>query len=98
MKKIIIYLLVCASNIGLYFILSLADVFAEYILFGEGEGSAKYSIWVSLFFVVLQVSMLFFLYKKKIIIKDRILLVCNIILVVCLYLFFSVYLPAVTTY
>lgn len=92
MKKIFTDIFAFVLNIGLYFFLSIIDVFAEFLLFAEGQGSQKYSFWGSLFFVLLQILILFFLYKKKVFIQDKTLLILNVLITVCLFLYFGVYL------
>lgn len=89
MKKIFIYIVAFVLNIGLYFFLSIVDAFTEFLLFGEGKGSEKYSFWVSLSFLLLQVLILVFLYKKKILIKDMPLLILNIVVALGLFLYLA---------
>jgi hypothetical protein len=98
MKKIITYILVFILNIGLYFAFSFLSAFVVFLLFGEGDGSGKYSTWVSLFFIAIQIFALILLYKKQTIVKDRLLLILNIIIVCLLFLYFSIYLPTMITY
>lgn len=98
MKKIMTYILVLILNIGLYFVFSFGSVFVVFLLFGESDGSGKYSIWVSLYFIAIQILALILLYKKQIIVKDRLLLILNIIITALLFLYFIVYLPTMITY
>ena len=92
------YVYVLILNVALYFGLQVINIFVEFLLFGEGNESGKYSKWQSLFFAVLQMLILFFLYKKQIFIKNKLFLILNLLLVGCLYIYFVIYLPTVTTY
>lgn len=92
MKKILAYALAIILNIAFYFFLSVVDAFAVFAVFGEGQGSDKYSIWVSVFFLLLQILILYWLYKKQFLIRDKTLLIVNMVITVLLFLFFVVYL------
>ncbi|WP_342332664.1 hypothetical protein [Pedobacter sp. FW305-3-2-15-E-R2A2] len=85
MKKLFVYLFLSGLNIVLYFALAIVDVFAEFLFFGSGKSSEKYSFWGSLFFALLQIIILWLLYKKQILLKDKLLLIINIGIVVCLF-------------
>lgn len=92
MKKTLIYTLSIILNIGLYFFLQIAASFVQFGLFGSGNTSTGAAVWVSLCFVFLQVIILFFSYKKKVFMQDKTLLILNILITVCLFLYFGVYL------
>nr|WP_199158596.1 hypothetical protein [Pedobacter sp. ASV2] len=92
MKKILAYALVIILNIAFYFFLSVVDAFAVFAVFGEGQQSDKYSIWVSVFFLLLQILILYWLYKKQFLIRDKTLLIVNTVITILLFLFFVVYL------
>ena len=90
MKKIFIYILVCVLNIGLYFLLQIIASFVQFGLFGSGNISASLTIWVSICFLLLQVLILFSLYKRKVLTNDRTLLFVNVLIVIGLFLYFGV--------
>lgn len=92
MKKRLINILSIILNIGLYFSLQIMASFVQFGLFGSGSASADATVWVSLGFVFLQVIILFFLYKKSVFIQDKTLLILNVLIAVCLFLYFAVYL------
>ncbi|WP_316805419.1 hypothetical protein [Pedobacter nototheniae] len=92
MKKVLTYLLAIVLNIAFYFFLSVLIAFAVFAIFGEGQESHKYSFWVSLFFLLFQMLFLYWLYKKQFLIKDKILLIVNVLITLALFLFFVVYL------
>ncbi|WP_131539348.1 hypothetical protein [Pedobacter nototheniae] len=92
MKKILAYALAIILNIAFYFFLSVVDAFAVFVVFGEGQQSDKYSIWVSVFFLLLQILILYWLYKKQFLIRDKTLLIVNTVITILLFLFFVVYL------
>lgn len=92
MKKTFIYILVFVLNIGLYFFLQIIASFVQFGLFGSGNISASTTVWVSLCFLLLQVLILFLLYKKKVVMKDMALLILNVFIAVGLFLYFVVYL------
>ncbi|EFK55772.1 Uncharacterised protein [Sphingobacterium spiritivorum] len=92
MKKIFFYILSVILNIGLYFLLQIIASFVQFGLFGSGNVTANKTVLVSLVFLILQVLLLLFLYKKKILLKDITLLILNVLITVCLFLYFVVYL------
>lgn len=92
MKKTFIYILAFVLNIGLYFLLQVIASFVQFGLFGSGNISAGTTVWVSLSFFLLQVLILFLLYKKKVLMKDMALLTLNVLIAVVLFLYFVVYL------
>ncbi|WP_214228789.1 hypothetical protein [Pedobacter sp. B4-66] len=94
MRKTIIYILAIVLNIGVYVLFSIIDVFVDFLVFGEGASSGKYSFWISLCFLLLQLLILLFMYKKKVLVKDITLLILNVLIVVCLFLYFVVYLSS----
>ncbi|MGE6218447.1 hypothetical protein ACQKCH_01375 [Nubsella zeaxanthinifaciens] len=94
MKKTLMYMLATVLNIGLYALFSMIDVFVDFLAFGEGATHGKSSLWLSFCFFLLQVLILLFLYKKKILIKDMALLILNVLIAVGLFLYFVVYLSS----
>jgi len=48
MKKIIVNLLVCLSNVILYFLLQIISSFVIFDLLGSGDYAARNSYWVDL--------------------------------------------------
>ncbi|KIO79006.1 hypothetical protein TH53_00105 [Pedobacter lusitanus] len=90
MKKIILYILTFMLNVALYFFLQIIASFVQFGLLGSGVSSNNKTIWVSLSFALLQISLLFLLYKKKILLKDGVILILNVLCVVCLSLYFIV--------
>jgi len=98
MKKAILYAIVFILNIGLYFLLQILGTFVQFFLFGSGESSVKYLTWVSLFFVFAHALILFLLYKKQVLIKKQLFLIVNIAVLCVLFIYFCIYLPAITEY
>jgi hypothetical protein len=92
MKKTLMYFLTIVLNIGVYALFSIIDVLMDFLAFGKGATSDKSSLWLSLCFLLLQVLILLFLYKKKILIKDKILLILNVLIAVGLFSYFVAYL------
>jgi hypothetical protein len=92
MKKTFIYILVFLLNIGWYFFLQIIASFVQFGLFGSGNISAGTTIWVSLCFLVLQLLILFLLYKKQVLMKDMSVLIVNVLMAIGLFLYFAVYL------
>ncbi len=92
MKKIFFYILSIVLNVGVYILLSIIDVLVDFLVFGTGATNNRSSLWLSLCFLLLQILILLFLYKKKILVKNLALLISNILITVCLFLYFVVYL------
>lgn len=86
------YILAVILNIGMYALFSIIDVFVDFLFFGKGATNGKPSLWLSFCFLLVQVLILLFLYKKKILIKDKSLLILNVFIAVGLFLYFVVYL------
>lgn len=89
MRKTFVYILSIMLNIGLYFFLQIIASFVEFGLFGSGNASADKTFWVSFSFLIVQVLILLFLYKRKIL-AGTALLACNALLAICLFLYFVV--------
>jgi hypothetical protein len=94
MKKTLMYILAIILNIGVYALFSIIDVFVDFLAFGKGATNGKPSLWLSFFFLLLQILILLFLFKKKILIKDKSLLILNVLIAVGLFLYFAVYLSS----
>ncbi len=80
------YVLVSVLNVMLYYFFAFINVFVVFLFFGEGVASEKYSIWTSLFFVLMQIALLFLLFKKSLF-----MLVLNVFIAISLFLFFNFY-------
>ena len=98
MKKAILYAIIFLLNIVLYFLLQLLGTFVHFFLFGSGESSVKYIMWVSLVFVFVHVLILLLLYKKQVLIKERLTLIVAISVVCGLFAYLCIYLPATIRY
>lgn len=85
-------------NIMFYFLFQVIGTFLHFLIFGSGESSVKYILWVALFFCFLQLVLLFVLFKSNKIIRNRGILIFNILVVAAMFLYFNVYLPGVTEF
>lgn len=90
MKKIFTDILAFVLNIGLYFLIQIISSFIQFGLFDSGNTRAGATVWVSLSFLLLQILMLIFMYKHKVLIKNTPLLILNILVAIGLFLYFTV--------
>ena len=93
MKKVLKIVALLIVNAVMYFVFQIIASFVQFTLFGSGNTSERYSIWVSLFFVVLQALILIWLFYKKRFING-ISLLLNLILLIAFYCYFVLYISS----
>ena len=91
MKRIFKYMIIFLLNIGSYFLLQIIASFVDFMFFGSGNISTITANWVSACFAIFQILGLFFLYRRKVLLTESVLFVSNVVTVVCLFLYFVIY-------
>ena len=89
MKSILDSIGITVLNVALFVALQIGSQFAHFLLFGEGASSDKFIVWVSLFFALIQIGILILLFRREAIVKTNALLGINIVLVVGLYVYYT---------
>ncbi len=90
MKKITLYIVIFILNVGLYFFSQVVAVFVAFGLMGSGNYAAKNDYWVYFSFLIIHILTLFLGYKKKLLINNITMLVSNILLAICLFVYYSI--------
>jgi len=98
MKKIGSAVISITINFVTYCLFQIIDTLFQFLLFGSGEGSEEFAKLISLAFVSLQAIIIYALYQREIIFRSRTVLVINILILIFLYIYFSIYLPTILVY
>jgi len=86
-----IHILIILSNIALYFVLAFLGSFIEFGIWGSGAVSEKYSKWVGLFLIALQIIFNIWLNTKRRFLKNSWFLLFNIAIIIGLYTYIVIY-------
>lgn len=78
-------------NAAFYFMLQMVSAFVRFALFGSGNTSAKLGVWVDIFFVFIQILILFTLHRRGVLIKGRLILILNLLSVIAIFLYINIY-------
>lgn len=88
MKKIL-YIVSIVLNIILYFLLQVISSFFEFGLLGSGDFASKNAAGISFVFLLIHIAILFFGFKKRVIVKDITMLIINALLAVSLFFYYA---------
>jgi len=91
METAIKYTLATLVNVIGFFVLQVIAKYIYFLLFNKGGFNVSNMRLVCLFFVLIQIGTLFFLYRKKYLFNEKLLLVISVVFSVALYFIFIVF-------
>ncbi len=91
METVVKYTLATLVNVIGFFVMQVMAKYIYFLLFNKGGFNVINMRLVCLFFVLIQIAILFFLYRKKYLFNEKLLLVINVLFTVGLYFIFIVF-------
>lgn len=89
MKKIFVFIVLAMLNLVLFFVLQIIGQFARFFIYGESASADKYTIWVSLAFVIIHMAILMALLWRRIIIKSTALYIVTTVSVIAMFIYMN---------
>lgn len=89
MKNFVSPVLIIFGSIILYFALQVASVFLSYFIFGSGSTFTRYAEITGVVFLLLQLTILSYLFYRKTIIKRNIIFAIAVLVPIALYIYLN---------